>query len=184
MQVKLGTAASVLRYNDSTSTETGTDITGLSTDWTTVKITITNDNDVFTRKMYVGDTEIHSDYTSVFPVFWGTTANNSGQSVYFDDLTIKTTATSGETDTEASYGNINIGNDKTTFTLKNAKGKTGIFAYVASYENGILKSIAVKEIAPVSDNEEISVTYAGNSYEKKLFVWQSMSPLKLSDDTE
>ena len=96
LQVKGGTASSILRYNDSTSSETGTEISGLTTSWQTLTVTITNDNDTYNRTIKLGDNVIAEDYIDSFPVLWGTTANNSGQSVYFDDLTIKTTTASGE----------------------------------------------------------------------------------------
>ena len=40
---------------------------------------------------------IAQDYADTFPVLWGTTENNVGQSIYFDDLSVKTTDASGET---------------------------------------------------------------------------------------
>ncbi|MBQ9598672.1 MAG: AbfB domain-containing protein, partial [Clostridia bacterium] len=92
IKVKQGVSGSELRFNDSTSSEAGTAISGLSTDWQTFKVTIKNDEDVYTRTIMLGDNVLATDYIDTFPVLWGTTANNSGQSIYFDNLTIKTTA--------------------------------------------------------------------------------------------
>ncbi|MBQ7573080.1 MAG: family 43 glycosylhydrolase [Clostridia bacterium] len=98
VKVKLGTASSVLRYNDSTTSETGTNISGLSnTAWTELKVTITNNADTYQRTMYVGGNEIFTDYIGQMPVLWGTVDNKSGQSVLFDDLSIVTKTQSGET---------------------------------------------------------------------------------------
>ncbi len=97
--VKQGKAGSVLRYNDSTSAEAGTELTGLTTEYQELVITIKNDGDVCTRTMTLGGNEIFTDYVDTFPVFWGTTENKTGQSIYFDDLTIKTTDAEGNTPT-------------------------------------------------------------------------------------
>ncbi len=97
IMVKQGVAGSVLRYNDSTSDETGTDISGVTTDWKEFKVSITNDNDTFKRTIMFDGTVIAQDYADTFPVLWGTTENNVGQSIYFDDLSVKTTDASGET---------------------------------------------------------------------------------------
>ncbi|MCH5212183.1 MAG: family 43 glycosylhydrolase [Oscillospiraceae bacterium] len=97
IMVKQGTASSVLRYNDSTSSDAGTQINGLTTEYQELKVTITNDNDTYTRTITLGGNEIAKDYVNVFPVLWGTTDNNSGQSIYFDDLSITTTDDSGNT---------------------------------------------------------------------------------------
>ena len=97
IMVKQGVAGSVLRYNDSTSDETGTDISGVTTDWKEFKVSITNDNDTFRRTIMFDGTVIAQDYADTFPVLWGTTENNVGQSIYFDDLSVKTTDASGET---------------------------------------------------------------------------------------
>ncbi|MGN1115253.1 MAG: family 43 glycosylhydrolase, partial [Candidatus Ornithomonoglobus sp.] len=97
IKVKQGTAGSVLRYNDSTSDDNGAEISGLSTEWQTLKIEITNDNDTYKRKISLGDRIIAQDFVDSFPVLWGTTDNKTGQSIYFDDLTIKTTTSSGDT---------------------------------------------------------------------------------------
>ncbi len=97
--VKQGTAGSVLRYNDSTSDEAGTEITGLTTEYQELVITIKNDGDVCTRTMTLGGNTIFTDYVDTFPVFWGTTENSKSQSIYFDDLTIKTTDAEGNTPT-------------------------------------------------------------------------------------
>ncbi|MGN0162771.1 MAG: family 43 glycosylhydrolase [Candidatus Ornithomonoglobus sp.] len=96
IQVKQGVSGSVLRYNDSTSDEAGTEITGLSTEWQTLKIAITNDNDTYKRTISLGDSIIATDFVDAFPVLWGTTVNSTGQSICFDDLSIKTTTASGE----------------------------------------------------------------------------------------
>ena len=71
--------------------QAGTNISGLTTDWQTLSVSITNDNDTYSRVIRLGDNEIGSDYISTFPVLWGTTSNSTGQSIYFDDLSIKTT---------------------------------------------------------------------------------------------
>lgn len=97
IMVKQGTADSVLRYNDSTSNETGTDISGVSTDWKEFKVSITNDNDTFRRTITFDGAVIAQDYADTFPVLWGTTVNETGQSIYFDDLSVTTTTESGET---------------------------------------------------------------------------------------
>lgn len=96
IQVKQGKEGSVLRYNDSISDEAGTDISGLTTDWQTLKITITNDNDTCRRRIFLGDKQINGDkdFTGSFPVLWGTTENKTGQSIWFDNLSI-TTRTAG-----------------------------------------------------------------------------------------
>ena len=73
LQVKGGTASSILRYNDSTSSETGTEISGLTTSWQTLTVTITNDNDTYNRTIKLGDNVIAEDYIDSFPVLWGTT---------------------------------------------------------------------------------------------------------------
>ncbi|MBQ3461979.1 MAG: hypothetical protein IJH36_02530, partial [Clostridia bacterium] len=92
IKVKQGVSGSVLRFNDSTSNETGTAIDGISTEWQTFKVTIANNEDVYTRTIMLGDNVLATDYIDTFPVLWGTTDNKTGQSIYFDDLTIKTTA--------------------------------------------------------------------------------------------
>ena len=94
IKVKQGAAGSVLRYNDSTSAEAGSEIAGLSTDWQTFKVTISNEGDTYTRTIRLGDTVLATDFVNTFPVLWGTTDNKTGQSIYFDDLTIKTKTTS------------------------------------------------------------------------------------------
>lgn len=97
IKVKQGKDGSVLRYNDSTSSENGTNISGLSTSWQTLEISIKNEGDYYARTIKLGDNAIASDYTGTFPVLWGTTENSKGESIYFDDLTIKTTDKDGET---------------------------------------------------------------------------------------
>ncbi|MBQ6559015.1 MAG: hypothetical protein IJL81_06560, partial [Clostridia bacterium] len=93
IKVKQGVSGSVLRFNDSTTSEAGTTINGLSnTEWKTFKVAITNNEDTYTRTIMLGDTVLATDYVDTFPVLWGTTDNKTGQSIYFDDLTIKTTA--------------------------------------------------------------------------------------------
>ena len=97
LKIKLGTDGSVLRYNDSASSDAGTNISGLSSSaWSELKVTITNNSDTFERKIYVNDNLIGSDYVDTMPVLWGTTDNNSGQSVLFDNLSIVTKTASGE----------------------------------------------------------------------------------------
>lgn len=95
---KLGSGGK-LYYNDSTTSQATAEVTGLSTAaWAAVKVTITNDNDTFTRKLYVDDTELFSDYASVFPVFWGedTDSSTTTVKVYIDNISVKTTTASGE----------------------------------------------------------------------------------------
>lgn len=79
-----------LRYNDSTSAESGTVMSGLSdTEWTKISIEIKRDNGVYTRRMWIGGKLTVTDNNSQFPVFWGTTSNKTYAKVYFDDLSIK-----------------------------------------------------------------------------------------------
>jgi hypothetical protein len=95
--VKLGSDAAELFYNDSTGTQAETALTGVSsTEWSTVKVTITNDNDTYTRTIYVNDAELTTDYVDQFPVFWGTASNKTGYKVYFDNFAVKTTTIDGE----------------------------------------------------------------------------------------
>ncbi len=96
IRVKQGKDGSILRYNDSTSSETGTQINGLSTSWQTLTITISNKEELYTRTIKLGDTVIATDYVDAFPVFWGTTTDSTYTSIYFDNLSITTALTSTE----------------------------------------------------------------------------------------
>lgn len=91
IKVKQGVSGSVLRYNDSPSNETGTEISGISTSWSTLKISITNDNYTYSRIIKLNEQKIAEDNVSTFPILWGTTLNSTGQSILFDDLTVKAT---------------------------------------------------------------------------------------------
>lgn len=97
IMVKQGVSGSVLRYNDSTSDETGTNIDGLSTDWKELKISITNNNDTYSRIITFDGAVIKQDYSDLFPVLWGTVDNKTGQSILFDDLSVTTVDSNGET---------------------------------------------------------------------------------------
>ena len=96
--VKQGAEGHILRYNDSTSSSSGTDIAGLSaTEWKEFKVSITNNNDTYMRTIYFDGTPIAQDYSNTFPVLWGTDTEGANQSIYFDNLSITTTDASGET---------------------------------------------------------------------------------------
>lgn len=97
IMVKQGVSGSVLRYNDSVADETGTNIEGLSTDWKELKISITNNNDTFSRIITFDGAVIKEDYVDLFPVLWGTIDNKTDQSILFDDLSITTVDSNGET---------------------------------------------------------------------------------------
>ena len=93
-KAKLATSNAVLRYNDSTSSETGTVISGLSTtDWTTIKVEIDNTDGECVRKMWIGknETPILTDAVETLPVLWGTVDNGTSAKVLLDDLKITTT---------------------------------------------------------------------------------------------
>lgn len=94
-KVKKGDAAE-LYFGDSTGTQGGSNITDKISDseWSEVKITISNSSDTYTRKIFVNDAEIASDYIGTFPVFWGIPSDTSERTykVYFDDFSIKTTS--------------------------------------------------------------------------------------------
>lgn len=91
---KLGSGGE-LYYGDSTGSQgTGNITDKLSASaWSTVKVVISNDSETYTRKIYINDTEIASDYLDVFPVFWGKSCDDSSNSykVYIDNLSITTT---------------------------------------------------------------------------------------------
>ncbi len=89
--VKQGSSGSILRYNDSISNEAGTIIDGLSGDWQPLRISVKNDNDNYERTVTLNGTAILTDHFTGFPILWGTTENKTGQSIYFDDLSITTT---------------------------------------------------------------------------------------------
>ena len=89
--VKQGSSVSILRYNDSISNEAGTIIDGLSGDWQPLRISVKNDNDNYERTVTLNGTAILTDHFTGFPILWGTTENKTGQSIYFDDLSITTT---------------------------------------------------------------------------------------------
>lgn len=97
IMVKQGSANSVMRYNDSTADETGTAIEGLSTEWKELKVSITNNNDTFSRIITFDGKLVAEDYSDLFPVLWGTVDNKTGQSLYFDDLSITTVDSEGQT---------------------------------------------------------------------------------------
>lgn len=96
--IKLGSDAAELYWGDSTSSQATTAVTGLSASaWSEFKVTITNDNDVYTRAIYVNDEVVYTDYADVFPVLWGTATNSTNYKVYFDNISVKTTTATGET---------------------------------------------------------------------------------------
>ena len=108
--VKLGSSTAQLFYGDSTTTQATNSLTNkLSTsEWKKVKVTIENDNDTFTRTMYVDDELIFTDYNNSFPVFWGTATNGLYCKVYFDDFAVTTKIMSVPTSISYSNGRVYI----------------------------------------------------------------------------
>ncbi len=95
--IKLASSTASLYFGDSISSQATTAVTGLSTsDWATFKVTITNNNDLYTRTIYINDNIIYTDYADMFPVLWGTSENDKYCSVYFDNISVKTTTATGE----------------------------------------------------------------------------------------
>lgn len=92
LDTKLGTTGSpVLRYNDSTSDYNATTIPGMTTSWQKLSISISNDDDTYTRTIKLGDNVIATDFIGELPVLWGTKDQNDViSSVYFDNLSIVT----------------------------------------------------------------------------------------------
>ncbi len=200
MSVKLGSSASKLYYNDSTSTQTdpknnlldtNTDITGnLSTSgWSEVKITVANNAETYTRKITVNGTEIASDYVSSFPVFWGTTANDTSAKVYFDDVHTKTERTDGnEPVTDPMLAEISgayAENGTVGFTLHNAKQYKNIAIYIAEYTlDGALAGVKADTVKVTSNEQEVALDYAKKSQENtlKVFAWyDTMLPAASAD---
>lgn len=100
VSIKLGSSSAQVFYGDSTGTQATAAVPGVSADsWAEVKVTIENDNDLYIRTMYVNDEVVKTDYVDQFPVFWGTSTNDTGYKVYFDNFSVKTTTASGETAT-------------------------------------------------------------------------------------
>lgn len=169
VKVKQGAAGSELRYNDSTTADAGTNINGLTTDWQTLKVTISNDNDTFTRTIYLGDTQLAQDYTSTFPVLWCTTKDNAGQSIYFDDLTIKTTETEQPDEIKLSYDN---GNAVIT-GLTSVENDTKLIEAV--YTNGRVTGVKLHDITDAT--QPIELTYSPSDGTLRLMLWAGMKPL-------
>lgn len=174
--VKQGKDGSELRYNDSISSETGTNIPGLSTDWQKLTIAITNDNDSFTRTISLGDTVVGSDFFATFPVLWGTTENKTGQSIYFDDLSITTVDAEGGSpvvtlpDPSARFGfdgtlTDAIGNGVGTLTGSTAlaDATTDTAKYVTG-ASGADDDLALSFTGNGSYGVELPVKPAGSSY--------------------
>lgn len=96
--VKLGEGGGLF-YGDSTDYQGTADITDkLSTSaWSTVKVTIKNDNDTYIRKIYINDVEIGTDYIYSFPVFSAKPASNDNDKlkVYIDNISITTVDADG-----------------------------------------------------------------------------------------
>jgi hypothetical protein len=92
-EVKLGTGAK-LYYGDSTAYHGDNEITSyLTSEWNTVKVVISNDNDTYTRTMYINDELVFTDYVNAFPVFSGIEQDSSTTvKAYFDNFSVTTTA--------------------------------------------------------------------------------------------
>lgn len=197
---KLGSAAAKLYYSDSTSAQTDSknnlldtthDITkNLSvTDWSEIKISITNNAETYTRTIAVNNTEIIQDYVSSFPVFWGTIDNNTGAKVYFDDVHINTQKTNGTEPTikpmQAEIMEAYTENGKVGFTLNNAKPYGDVMVCTAEYNmSGVLTGAAVNEVKVTSNAQEVTIDYAKKAEENilKVFVWYNhMFPAASAD---
>ncbi len=172
--IKQGAAGSVLRYNDSTSAEAGTELTGLTTEYQELVITIKNDGDVYTRTMTFGGRTVFTDYVDTFPVFWGTTENSKSQSIYFDDLSIVTepTTLTGSLVYTALTQNADGSAAATVVNNKNGKAKAALIS--ASYADNRLLKVSMKdaEIAK-GESAELSVdapTTDGTTA-TKVFLW-------------
>lgn len=83
----------VLRWNDSDSSEKGTELTGLNAgEWTEIKVVLQNTDGDILRTIYVNDIPAgEPDSGESFPVFWGTMVNETYSKLLFDDLSIITT---------------------------------------------------------------------------------------------
>lgn len=100
VSIKLGSTASQVYLNDSTSSfaaASGTDITSYLSvsEYTEVSVTITNNADTYTRVISVGGKTVSTDYVSTYPIFWGTETNGTSAKVYFDNVHRVTTDSSG-----------------------------------------------------------------------------------------
>ena len=175
LKVKQGKSGSVLRYNDSTTDEAGTNISALSESWQTFRVTITNDSDTYTRTIYLGDTVLATDFISTFPVLWGTTENKTGQSIYFDELTIKTTNGSGETptitlpDAAAVFGfdgNLTdaIGNGVGTLTGSTVSAQSTAEAAYVTGASGAADDKAISFTGSGSYGVSLPIRPSGKSY--------------------
>ncbi len=172
IQVKQGKAGSELRYNDSTTAEAGTAITGLTTDWQMFKVTISNDNDTYTRTIYLGDNQIATDFIGTFPVLWGTTSNSTGQSIYFDDLSIKTTK--NEEPVEPDKITLSYDNGYAIITgMTDVEGETRLIEAV--YNNGMLKGVKLHDVTDAT--QPIELTYKPTDGKLRLMLWAGMKPI-------
>ena len=172
IKIKQGVAGSELRYNDSTTAEAGTNINGLTTNWQTLMVTISNDNDTFTRTIYLGDTQLAQDYTSTFPVLWCTTKDNAGQSIYFDDLTIKTTE--NEQPEQPDEIKLSYDNGKAVITGM-TEVEDGTKLIEAVYTDDILTGIKLHDVTDAA--QPIKLEYSPADGTLRLMLWAGMKPL-------
>lgn len=170
-------ANQLVRYNDDTQTETGTDISAYfpEGEYTEFKTIIINDNMTYARLIYAGGTLIASDYTESFPVIWGTTVNSTNAKLYFDDLSIVTDAEPEPMRAQIAYA---YASDKSVnFTLKNAVLYKTVAVYAAEYDtSGKLVGMAAKAVSISATEQEVSIDYERKSADNtlKLYVWQNM----------
>ncbi len=185
IQVKQGAAGSLLRYNDSTSDETGTEISGLTTEWQTLKITITNDNDTYIRKISLGNNVIAEDYIDSFPVLWGTTENGTGQSIYFDNLSITTINTT--VGLAVDKFNVESDGSATARLTNNTEAAVNALLIAAAYDtDGVLISVKMNsaDAAPGSIIELATDALNAASKNIKAFIWDASNDKPLAEYTE
>ncbi|MBQ3426346.1 MAG: family 43 glycosylhydrolase [Clostridia bacterium] len=189
--VKQGKDGSVLRFNDSISTEAGTDIPGLSTDWQLLRISVKNDNYDYERTIEFNGNVISTDFFTTFPILWGTTENKTGQSIYFDDLTIKTTANEQTTEAPTSTPEASpvpaqptsAPVDSITLSYKdNTAVITGLSdvpedtkLIEAQYKDGKLTGVKLHTITDASAPVELSFTPEDGTL--RLMLWSGIEPL-------
>ena len=176
-----GTNVPAIRYNDSITSEAGTDISAyFSTDsYTTFRTVIERNGNSYTRTLYAGDTLIASDNRSSFPVLWGaipsgTADNKTG--IYFDNFSV-TVSGDAYAQSDVAISEFEITADKAARAVVENYTDEEVTAelYIAVYNSDDTLASVNRERVTVGAKNSLTVLTDGvtvpeNGY-TRAFIW-------------
>lgn len=175
------TNAPVIRYNDSATSEAGTDISSyFSTDsYTTFRTVIERNGDSYTRTLYAGDTAITSDSKASFPVIWGALPENTdyyNTGIYFDNFSV-TVSGDAYAQSDVAISEFEITSDKAARAVVENYTDEEVMAelYIAVYNSDDTLASVKRESVTVYAKNSLTILTDGVTVPEygytRAFIW-------------